>query len=83
MSALSLIENWGSDMDNCRVSEDELDHDHKQSELDDLLEAFKSSLAYELAVTSKLVELRNAPDLINQLRAEAEEYVEENWRDYE
>jgi hypothetical protein len=70
-------------MDNCRVSKDELDHDHKQSELDDLLEAFKSSLAYELAVTSKLVELRNNPDLINQLRAEAEEYVEENWRDYE
>ena len=62
---------------------DEEERDRKQTRLDDSLEAFKSSLTYELAVTSKFIELLNDPDLVSQLRADAEEYVEENWRDYE
>ena len=70
-------------MGSCRASMDEEERDRKQTRLDDSLEAFKSSLTYELAVTSKFIELLNDPDLVSQLRADAEEYVEENWRDYE
>ena len=31
-------------MDNCRVSEDELDHDHNQSQIDDRIKALESTL---------------------------------------
>ena len=70
-------------MGNCRASMDEEERDRKQAKLDDLLEKFKSSLKYEVAVTSKFIELINDPDLVSRIRANAEEYVEENWRDYE
>ena len=70
-------------MTGCRVSLDERENDRQQQRLDDLLEAFKSSPAYESAVTYKLIQLQSDPELYKQLRAEAEEFVEENWRDYE
>ena len=70
-------------MTGCRVSLDERENDRQQQRLDDLLEAFKSSPAYESAVTHKLIQLQSDPELYKQLRAEAEEFVEESWRDYE